>query len=930
MLEQQMELFEDGGLKDEGGEVDEVSGNEVPIGGTKKGVRDDVPAMVSEGEFVFPEDVTRYIGLDKLMQMRQEAKMGLKRMEAMGQMGNGDEATMPDDMPFTVADLIVVSGDTGEELEMQDGGFVVRPTTARRTEPQPTYTQPTDQDAQQPVFKTTRRLLPEREEPQPIDLDFSGVMGEGKISFKDYRNEKGENILIPFIGDSPVFPIPEGYTLYTGEDSSANTNEVASKVNEISQAQEKDKYEVPDFLKPQPPKPTDWAAMPTDELVDELGSVTGTARLITKGAMMLMGPVGLVGNLMMRDQDKNIVAAIDAALAKGGLSAEDKTTLTAAKEELTKSGMLSFLDPIIDGVASVLGVPEEQVNASVNANVQSGAVEVSPRSRARPVAEEPAVEEQNYTSTGAQMQASQRALQDIVPAPEPAETTDASNYLRQRLASGQGGDSFTGGDYDVASNDPNFVSDADEKYRKDLPEIRKAFYGDGSATPQVELTQQPAPVTDAYVGSLDAASQYRQQPTTTQPVESIVNAPPRKTNVVTTDMQLAPVPPSFSTVPKYMDTDTGTPSYTESFDPYVMAEGTAQLRTTPRVVPDTSEGVAAISAFDRYDAPQESGVFTKDGISMLPSADVDTRSTKEYIASQQPLSLQEQALNLLSPEAQNRVLNQDTDATIANAKKVVSDSSDVLELAPPVSQTVETSLRPKSRPSVTDQVKALGIDVDSPFATATPTKAPVAAPLRSFSDAKSMAKRKALAARPTPLVTTEEPVDTAPSYATMPVGEKGRGVVSTGKGRDIDKAFDPKEKGGTETFSEAFARNKREGKKTFTYKGKKYTTETKEEKAAKPKRDTGSKSNRLDKSNPNTEINFNEHLAEWEKNMARSDPALAQHFILTANRRQNDIEKTGKDPQDKISAKKTDESGGLGGWIKKQFGKKKGGLATRY
>ena len=41
-----MELFEDGGLKDEGGTVDEVSGNEVPIGGTKKGVRDDVPAMV--------------------------------------------------------------------------------------------------------------------------------------------------------------------------------------------------------------------------------------------------------------------------------------------------------------------------------------------------------------------------------------------------------------------------------------------------------------------------------------------------------------------------------------------------------------------------------------------------------------------------------------------------------------------------------------------------------------------------------------------------------------------------------------------------------------------------------------------------------------------------------------------------------------------
>jgi hypothetical protein len=37
-MKDQMELFEDGGLKDEGGMIDEESGNEVPIGGTKKGV----------------------------------------------------------------------------------------------------------------------------------------------------------------------------------------------------------------------------------------------------------------------------------------------------------------------------------------------------------------------------------------------------------------------------------------------------------------------------------------------------------------------------------------------------------------------------------------------------------------------------------------------------------------------------------------------------------------------------------------------------------------------------------------------------------------------------------------------------------------------------------------------------------------------------
>ena len=112
-MDEQMSMFKEGGLLDEGGEVDEESGNDVPIGGTKEGVRDDIPAMLSEGEFVFPEDVTRYHGLEKLMTLRQEAKMGLKKMEAMGQMGNSEEATIPDDLPFNMDDLLVVV--TGEE-----------------------------------------------------------------------------------------------------------------------------------------------------------------------------------------------------------------------------------------------------------------------------------------------------------------------------------------------------------------------------------------------------------------------------------------------------------------------------------------------------------------------------------------------------------------------------------------------------------------------------------------------------------------------------------------------------------------------------------------------------------------------------------------------------------------------------------------------
>jgi len=126
MYEEQMELFNEGGLKDEGGSVDPESGNDVPIGSTKKEVRDDIPAMLSEGEFVFPADVVRYVGLENLMRIRQDAKMGLKKMEAMGQMGNSEEATIPDDMPFNMADLIILSGEQedDEPKEMAEGGVV--------------------------------------------------------------------------------------------------------------------------------------------------------------------------------------------------------------------------------------------------------------------------------------------------------------------------------------------------------------------------------------------------------------------------------------------------------------------------------------------------------------------------------------------------------------------------------------------------------------------------------------------------------------------------------------------------------------------------------------------------------------------------------------------------------------------------------------
>ena len=125
MYNKQMEMFGDGGLKDQGGSKDKDSGNDVPSGSLKKEVRDDIPAMVSEGEFILPADVVRYHGLEKLMGLRQEAKAGLQVMEKMGQMGNSEEATIPDDLPFDIDDIMIIDdNDEDSKKEMAEGGLL--------------------------------------------------------------------------------------------------------------------------------------------------------------------------------------------------------------------------------------------------------------------------------------------------------------------------------------------------------------------------------------------------------------------------------------------------------------------------------------------------------------------------------------------------------------------------------------------------------------------------------------------------------------------------------------------------------------------------------------------------------------------------------------------------------------------------------------
>lgn len=75
--------------------MNEEPENEVPFGSLEEEVADDIPVMLSEGEYVIPADVVRYWGLKHLEEMRMMAKCGLMSMQQDGRLHMVDEDGEP-------------------------------------------------------------------------------------------------------------------------------------------------------------------------------------------------------------------------------------------------------------------------------------------------------------------------------------------------------------------------------------------------------------------------------------------------------------------------------------------------------------------------------------------------------------------------------------------------------------------------------------------------------------------------------------------------------------------------------------------------------------------------------------------------------------------------------------------------------------------
>jgi hypothetical protein len=182
-------LFAEGGINDQGGTTDPVSGNDVPPGALKSEVRDDIDAKLSEGEFVFSADVVRYIGLSNLMKIRDKAKEGLSKMEDIGQMGNSEqvadgESLHEDDFEGTI-DEVMSEVDQEHEKGFAEGGMVQHYDTGGFAQPG------TDYLAKYNIPRT--------------------AITNQALDVRGYKNKEGRMIFITFFNGKPSIPIPGGY-----------------------------------------------------------------------------------------------------------------------------------------------------------------------------------------------------------------------------------------------------------------------------------------------------------------------------------------------------------------------------------------------------------------------------------------------------------------------------------------------------------------------------------------------------------------------------------------------------------------------------------------------------------------------------------------------------------------------------------------------
>lgn len=166
--------------------IDPISGNKIPFGASAKEVRDDIPIMASENEYVIPANVVRFLGLEKIEKMVGKAKEALAEMGNL--MGEDDSDGMVEDeeLPFDPNELEGVP-------HLAEGGVVA-------------------------------------------DTGFGFPQDNGYTGVKEFKDKNGSVMYVPFVNGAPLYSVPDGYSESTapakGDDPESTPNKAAEQVQQ--------------------------------------------------------------------------------------------------------------------------------------------------------------------------------------------------------------------------------------------------------------------------------------------------------------------------------------------------------------------------------------------------------------------------------------------------------------------------------------------------------------------------------------------------------------------------------------------------------------------------------------------------------------------------------------------------------------------------
>jgi hypothetical protein len=314
--------------------IDPVSGNEVPIGSTAKEVRDDIPAQLSEGEYVVPSDVVRFYGVRFFENLRAKAKFGYRDMADNGRIG-GEPVDEPDmDMMFDISELEVE--DDGEPIAMADGGYALSPGDEG--------------------YATMGALGLGSE---GISAGYEVAGSAPTVEVRTYVNEAGHTIYITFIDGNPQTSIPPGYTLQeeTTADTTTTAATTAQPEPQVVTPSGRDRRSTPMPT----PKAINYKELTTEEIAKMLEDQTSAkSTAISIGAGAINPVLGLFVKGAMMDSARRLENEIERRIASEEYAGDKQVLEDMLKA--SKEGKPGLIQKIFGAVKDAF-VPETQEEA---------------------------------------------------------------------------------------------------------------------------------------------------------------------------------------------------------------------------------------------------------------------------------------------------------------------------------------------------------------------------------------------------------------------------------------------------------------------------------------------------------------------------------------------------------------------------------------